>query len=144
MFLSSKIRESWKPVGQIDFIGFENDFFLIKFEVQQDVDKVLKGCPWFIGQQFLTIHLWEPDFKATIASFSSIAVWIRLLDLLIYFYDLEVLRIIGEAVGLVLRVDTHTTNGARGRFARLCVQVNLDKPFIKTIMVGKMAQVILY
>ena len=54
------------------------------------------------------------------------------------------MRIIGEAVGPVLRVDTHIANGARGRFARLCVQVNLDKPLIKIVMVGKMAQAILF
>ncbi|KAL0005022.1 hypothetical protein SO802_012583 [Lithocarpus litseifolius] len=144
MFLSSKIRELWKPVGRIDCINFENDFFLIKFEVQENVDKVLKGGRWFIGQQFLTIRLWELEFKVATASFSSVGVWIRLPDLLIEFYDPEVLRIIGEAVGLVLRVDTHTANGAWGIFARLCVQANLDKPLIKIVMVGKMAQAVLY
>ena len=32
----------------------------------------------------------------------------------------------------------------KGRFARLCVQVNLDKPLIKTIYLGKLKQVIQY
>ena len=136
MFLLSKIRELWRPSGRTDCIDLGHDFFLIKFECKEDIDKVLKGGPWFIGQQFLTIRLWEPEFKAFEASFSSVAVWIRLLELPIEYYDLVVLRKIGEAIGPVLRIDAHTANGARGRFARLCVQVNLDKPLIKTVKIG--------
>ena len=144
MFLSSKIRELWRPSGRTDCIDLGHDFFLIKFECKDDIDKVLKGGPWFIGQQFLTIRLWEPKFKASEASFSSVAVWIRLPKLPIEYYDPVVLRKIGEAIGPVLRIDAHTTNGARGRFARLCVQVNLDKPLIKTVKIGRLAQIVLY
>ena len=46
------------------------------------------------------------------------------------------LRKIGEVIGPVLKIDAHTANGARGRFARLCVQVNFDKPLIKTVKIG--------
>lgn len=58
----------------------------------------------------------------------------------IEFYDPTSLLKIGKAIGLVLRIDSHTVNGARGRFARLCVQVNLDKPLIRTVYIGKLAQ----
>ena len=81
MFLSSKIRELWRPSGHTDCINLGHDFFLIKFECKEDIDKVLKRGPWFIGQQFLTIRLWEPEFKAFEASFSSVAMWIRLPEL---------------------------------------------------------------
>ncbi|KAL0009628.1 hypothetical protein SO802_011130 [Lithocarpus litseifolius] len=144
MFLSSKIRELWKQFGRTKCIDLGHDFFLIKFECKEDIDKVLEGGPWFIGQQFLTIRLWEPEFKASEASFSSVAVWIRLPELLIEYYVPVVLRKIGEAIGLVLRIDAHTANGARGRFPRLCVQVNLDKPLIKMEKIGWIALIVLY
>ena len=32
----------------------------------------------------------------------------------------------------------------RGRFARLCVQVNLEKPLLRTIHIGKIVQSIQY
>ena len=72
------------------------------------------------------------------------AVWIRLPELPIEYYDPIVLRKIGEAIGPALRIDAHTANGARGRFARICVQVNLDKPLIKTVKIGRLAQIVLY
>lgn len=43
----------------------------------------------------------------------------------------------GKVIGLVLRIDSNTAMGARGRFARLCVQVNLDKPLHKIMHVDK-------
>nr|POE59598.1 hypothetical protein CFP56_15800 [Quercus suber] len=62
----------------------------------------------------------------------------------IEFYDLLILRKIGQAIGLVLRIDSHTANGERGRFARLCVQVNIDKPLVNSIMIGKVFQLVQY
>nr|POE73708.1 hypothetical protein CFP56_66700 [Quercus suber] len=50
----------------------------------------------------------------------------------------------GRAIGPVLRIDANTANGARGRFARLCVQVNLEKPLVKSIFLGRLKQSIQY
>ena len=75
---------------------------------------------------------------------SSVAVWVRLPKLLIEYYEPSVLRDIGSAIGSVLKIDTHTTKKARGRFARLCVQVNFDKPLIKIIKTRGLEQPVQY
>ena len=48
-FLVSKIRSMWNPRGGMDCIDLGFDFYLIKFELREDVDNILKGGPWFIG-----------------------------------------------------------------------------------------------
>ena len=68
---------------------------------------------------------------------SSIAVWIRLNGLPIEYYNAEALHLIEKAIGNVLSVDTHTTSKARGRYARLCVQVDRTKPLVTAIKIGK-------
>lgn len=40
----------------------------------------------------------------------------------------------------MLKIDTHTATEARGRFARICVQVNFDRPLIKVIKIGGLHQ----
>nr|POF19787.1 hypothetical protein CFP56_24784 [Quercus suber] len=55
-----------------------------------------------------------------------------LLELPIEYYDHSVLKEIGEAIGPILRIGTHTAAESKGCFARLCVQVNLDKPIVET------------
>ena len=143
-FLAAKIRSMWNPRGGMDCIDLGFDFYLIKFENRDDVDNVLKGGPWFIGQHFLAIRQWEPEFHASTATLSSVAVWIRLPELPIEFYEYNALMKIGKAIGPVLRIDANTANGVRGRFARLCVQVNLDKPLPKSIFLGRLKQSIMY
>ena len=72
------------------------------------------------------------------------AVWIRFPKLPIEFYDREVLKEIGSAIGPVLRIDSYTASGSRGSYARLCVQVNLEKPLINMVRIGKCRQVMMY
>ena len=121
-----------------------HDFFLIKFNDDSDYDKVLRGGPWFIREHFLAIKPWEPYFKASEATFSAVAVWIHFLELPIEFYDPSVLREIGGAIGPVLRIDSYTTMGTKASYARLYVQVDLTKPLITAVRVGKLCQKVLY
>ena len=62
----------------------------------------------------------------------------------IEFYEPNALLKIGKAIGPVLRIDSHTANGERGRFTRLCIQVNLDKPLVRKLYLGKLEQSVLY
>ena len=78
-----------------------------------------------------------PDFKPKLANVSSIAVLIRLNGLPIEYYNAKALFLIGKAIGNVLRVDIHTALEARGRFARLCIQLDVTKPLVTTIKIGK-------
>ena len=72
------------------------------------------------------------------AKFSSVAVWVRLPKLPIEFYDKIVLKEIGNAIGPMLRIDYYTASGTRGSFVRLCIQVDLDKPLINTVKIGRL------
>ncbi|KAL0015301.1 hypothetical protein SO802_002370 [Lithocarpus litseifolius] len=143
-YLSQRVRELWKPTGNMDLVDLGYDYFLARFWTKEDLDNVLKGGPWFIGQHFLAIKPWEPEFSASAADPSQVAVWIRLPGLPIEFYELEVLKKIGSAIGPVLRIDSHTAANARGRYARMCVQVRIDKPLITTVLIGKFTQKVMY
>ncbi|XP_050259954.1 uncharacterized protein LOC126705034 [Quercus robur] len=120
-FLHSRIMQLWKPAGRLDYIDLENDFYLCKFRLVEDFEKVLKGGPWFISEHYLTIHAWEPYFKPNVVACSKVAIWVCLPRLPIELYEMEVLKEIGRAIGPVLRVDANTAVGTRGRYARLCV-----------------------
>lgn len=71
-------------------------------------------------------------------------VWVRLNELPIELYEKNVLRQIGEAIGKVLRIDTHTTMEARGKYARFCVQIDINKPLTNTIVIGRFEQLVMY
>ena len=95
-------------------------FFLICFSCSDDFDNVLLGGPWFIGEHFLAIKPWEPYFKAFEAKLTSMAVWVRLPELPIEFYDASVLKEIGSVIGPVLRIDSYTALETRGVCKIMC------------------------
>ena len=143
-YLTFKLNALWKLATRMDYVNLGNDYFLIKFYCSDDYDKVLCGGPWFIGEHFLAIKPWEPYFRASGDNLSSVAVWVRFSELPIEFYDIEVLKEIGSAIGPVLRIDSYTAAGSRGSYARLCIQIDLDKPLIKSIRIGRLVQQVKY
>lgn len=116
-FLLEKITALWNPRGRIDCVGIGKEFFLIKFSTKEDYNLVLEKGPWFIGEHFLSIRPWVPNFRPSTADVLSIAVWVRLNELPIEYYQVEALKEIGSTIGKVLCIDTHTALESRGRYA---------------------------
>ena len=143
-YLTFKINSFWKPTTRIDCVNLGKDYFLIKCYSFDNYDKVLNGGPWFVGEHFLAIKPWEPYFRATGDNLTFVAVWVRFLELPIEFYDLEVLKEIGSAIGPVLQIDSYMATGLRGNYARLCIQIDIDKPLITSIRIGRMVQQVKY
>ncbi|KAL0011911.1 hypothetical protein SO802_007019 [Lithocarpus litseifolius] len=78
------------------------------------------------------------------APWSKALIMVRLNELPIEYYDSEALLIIGQAIGNVLRMNTHTATGTRGRYARLCIQVDFEKPLADAMLVNNFEQPITY
>ncbi|CAN1141085.1 hypothetical protein LINPERHAP2_LOCUS12257 [Linum perenne] len=66
---------------------------------------------------------------------NTILTWVRLPKLPIhYFNNLAVTRI-GNHIGRTVRLDLATTEGARARYARVCVEVDISKPLLRKYMI---------
>jgi hypothetical protein len=86
--------------------------------------------PWFIYDHYLTVQEWKPNFNPVSDTIKEVAVWMRISGLPIEYYDSQILRFIGNIVGKTVKVDKNTLTQERGKYARLCVQVNLTKPLL--------------
>ena len=53
-FLVERVRKMWNPCGGMDCIDLGHDYFLVKFGLPKDVDSILSGGPWFLGQHFFS------------------------------------------------------------------------------------------
>jgi hypothetical protein len=63
-------------------------------------------------------------------------VWVRFPGLNIVYYDESFLMIMTSAIGRPIKVDINTLNVKRGRFARVCVEVDLTVPVVGKIWVN--------
>ncbi|CAL1379594.1 unnamed protein product [Linum trigynum] len=60
-------------------------------------------------------------------------VWVQLPALKIHFYHKEVLTSLGNLIGRTIKLDYHTLNQQRAKFARLAVEVDLSKHLVPRI-----------
>lgn len=103
-------------------------FFRIKFQRKEDYERVLTQGPWILFGQYLMVQMWTLDFNP-FQLFPSVAMaWIRLPGLLGFLNNKKILGEIGRLIGKVAKLDFNTDNRLRGRFARMTVFINLDKP----------------
>ncbi|CAL1372433.1 unnamed protein product [Linum trigynum] len=60
-------------------------------------------------------------------------VWIQLAALKVHFYHREVLTSLGNLIGRTIKLDFHTMNRQRRKFARLAVEIDMSKPLVPRI-----------
>ncbi|XVF38342.1 hypothetical protein REPUB_Repub20aG0093200 [Reevesia pubescens] len=142
--LNARIKNLWQLEGRYKVVDVGQDYFLFKFEKKEDYKHVLEGGHWIIGGHYLTVRQWTPNFDPLLDTISKIIAWIRFPGLPLEYYDTTALTKMGSHVGKVIRLDRNTEEALRGRFARVCIELDLTKPLISKIKLGKRLQNVEY
>ncbi|KAI9123765.1 hypothetical protein K1719_005065 [Acacia pycnantha] len=129
-FMVKKLSQIWARKGLIDVFDLENDYYLVNFQHKEDYMEALTGGPWVITDAYLNVARWHPDFNPKAAKIESVVAWVRLPDLPAPLFDKKFLLNLGNSIGKAIRLDVHTAHRARGKFARMCVELDLTKPLI--------------
>lgn len=129
-YLLKRLNTIWHPKSRMELITLENDYFLVKFGSVYDYEFAKYGGPWMIMEHYLIIKEWRPNFDPYTDTTEKVIVWVRLPDLPIEYYDHEFLFRVGEKIGKPIRIDSATSLTSRGKFARLCVEVDITKPLL--------------
>ncbi|PPD80711.1 hypothetical protein GOBAR_DD22375 [Gossypium barbadense] len=142
--LQNKLYNLWKPSAPIHMMDIENGYFLVKFQNKLDCEKALSEGSWIIFGQYLTVQPWSLAFDPTQAYPNVVMAWIRFPGLPGYLYNHKIITEIGGTVGKVVKLDMNTDNRTRGRFARLAVYINLEKPLVSHILINGRKQNVEY
>ncbi|KAF7827992.1 LINE-type retrotransposon LIb DNA [Senna tora] len=128
-FLLRKVNQLWGRTGEVELVDLGNDYFLAKFDTYSDQDFALTGGPWIILDHYLIVRPWTTLFDPE-EPIQKLAAWVHLPDLPLELYDTKFLHTIRNFIGKVLRIDTNTMTQTRGKYARLCVELDLSKPLL--------------
>ena len=107
-----------------------NGYYMVKFDYAADREKVMDGGPWMMFDHYLTVQEWSEEFASPTAKVENTKVWIRFSGLNLFYYDESVSMAMASTVGRPIKVDTNTLDVTRGRYVRVCVEVNLNKPVV--------------
>ncbi|EOA25923.1 hypothetical protein CARUB_v10019305mg, partial [Capsella rubella] len=134
--LLKKLREMWRPKGAMYVVDLPRQFFMVRFELEDEYLEALTGGPWRIFGSYLMVKAWEPEFDPMTDEIVTTPVWIRLSNIPVNFYHKRLLMRLARGLGKPVKVDLTTMNFERGRFARICVDVNLKKPLKGSILIN--------
>ncbi|KAI9090781.1 hypothetical protein K1719_028634 [Acacia pycnantha] len=143
-FMVKKLSQIWARKGLIDVFDLENDYYLVNFQHKEDYMEALTGGPWVITDAYLNVARWRPNFNPKAAKIESVVAWVRFPDLPAPLFDKKFLMNLGNSIGKVIRLDVHTAHRARGKFARMCVELDLTKPLIPEFSVEGQTLSIVY
>lgn len=128
--MRDRLTRIWKLQAGFEIMDIGNDFFMVKFDIEPGRLKVMEQGPWMIFDHYLTVQTWLPEFMSPVAKIDKTLVWIRFPGLNLVYYDESILMALAAAVGNPIRVDSNTLDVRRGRFARVCVEVDLNLPVV--------------
>ncbi|CAI0459640.1 unnamed protein product [Linum tenue] len=105
------------------------------FGIKKTMKRLQWGGLWLLGDTYLTVHRWFKGFNPWKTVVTPTMVWAQLLELPIEFINKEAVMKIGEWLGKPVRADRATELGARGKYARLCAEVDLTQPLISNFKI---------
>ncbi|KAI7994381.1 hypothetical protein LOK49_LG11G02199 [Camellia lanceoleosa] len=135
--LVNKMKKLWGLQADFETLDIGHGFFIFKFDMIEDYTRVFTGGPWVAMDHYVTIRKWQHDFKPDEAEEDTTAIWMRFPNLPIEYYSERILFHIAKAFGNPLKVDIKTAMAARGKYARVCVEMDLRKPLISHFTIGK-------
>ncbi|KAK3204901.1 hypothetical protein Dsin_018947 [Dipteronia sinensis] len=127
-FMLTKLKPKWQFIGQWQLTDLEDGYFVARFQMREDLEYVLKDGPWVIANQYMVVQKWRTNFVPGEEEIKHMLVWVRLSKLPMEWIDVELLRLIEGMLGTVYKVDPITESQAKGRFARICVELDISQP----------------
>lgn len=132
----------WNAALGFSVIDLENDYLFVRFQSERDAEFALTQGPWTIMGHYLIVQLWTPRFDNSKEEIESVIAWIHLLGMALHYYHKKILRMLGQIIGSIIKVDYNNESATRGKFARLTVEVALTKPLISQFFLdGKVQKV---
>ena len=129
--LKRRLKTKWALRGDFSLIDIGCDYYVTHFTNLEDYEHVMMNGPWMIGDNYLVIREWVPNFVPEEDKVTKLTAWVRIPKVSVeYFNKHFLLHKIGQKIGRVLRVDSTIENVERGQYTRMCVEVDLTKPLL--------------
>lgn len=117
--------------GDFSLIDIGYGYYVTRFMELEDYAYVLTQGPRMLGDNYLVIRKWEPNFVPEEDNIIRLTAWVRIPRLSVeYFNKRFLLKKIKCKIGKVIRVDDTTAYVERGQYTRLSIKVNLTKPLL--------------
>lgn len=130
MIMNDRFQQLWKSQGGFDLLGVDNGYYMLKFDLQSDQDRVISGGPWLIFYHYLCVFNWTPEFASSTTKIQKSMICVQFPGRSVLYYNGNVLLGIAFVIDKPIKVDRNTLNCERGHFAQICVDIDRSLPVV--------------
>lgn len=142
--------------NEFDLIDLPNNYFIVRFLQKdgwlQQYQKILYEGPWTIQQHTILVQRWTPTFDPYHNPLGRVALWVRIPNIPIQCYNRAFISRLGNRIGKTIKVDlltpsenpTATARVERGRYARICVELDLQRKLVSKVIAANMVYQVEY
>ncbi|XP_019166933.1 PREDICTED: uncharacterized protein LOC109162703 [Ipomoea nil] len=142
--LARRLHAVWRPKARMEIISLDDFYHVVRFWSVEDYEFAKYGGPWTVMDHYLIVQDWKPYFDPKADKTERVLVWVRFPDMSVEFYDYQTIMRLGRKIGEPKYVDESTSIVSKGRFARMCVEVDIAKPLLSKYTAGRKVKRIEY
>lgn len=136
-YLVRRLISLWHITARMNVIDVGSGAYVVRFANAAERERALYDGPWVIAYHYLAVTHWFHNFDLETYSVTRLVIWVRFPNMPMEYYDPVWLLGIGKKIGTPLRVDVSTASADRGRYARICVEIDLSKPLFSKFRLRK-------
>lgn len=95
-------------------------------------------------RHYLTITKWKPNFKTTDMAVHSTLAWVCFPTLPLELFDDKNLIEIANGVGKTIRMASNLGSTMKGKYVRVCMELDLSTPLVPNVLVWGRKQPVEY
>lgn len=128
--LQNEIRAKWPCGDRVSVVEFAGGFFCFRFSGVPDDERlaILSASPWTLGGRLINLVPWKDNFLPLKERIHTAPVWLRLEGLPREYWSDRAIAKLVQSFGRLLKVDDFTSSLDLGKYARVCVELDLSMP----------------
>ncbi|KAF5175605.1 Rna exonuclease [Thalictrum thalictroides] len=111
----------------------DEEMFYFKFTSDEDKMGVIEKGPIFIAGRLFVLRLWSPEIEKRKKLISSVPIWVKFEGVPKRLWSSEGLGFLASIIGRPVCLDEATEKKTRLKFARVCIEVDVECSFPKLI-----------
>ncbi|KAK2659499.1 hypothetical protein Ddye_006032, partial [Dipteronia dyeriana] len=129
------IGKIWQVKKGVDVESVTGNIFTFHFNDQEDRNHVLSGGPWSFDDALIILE--KPVGKGAIESlnFNHAEFWVQIHQIPQLCMTKEIGRFLNEMIGEVVEVDGGAVEDCVGKFIRVKIRINIEKPLRRCLQV---------
>lgn len=80
-----KLASIWRLTRDFDILNVDNGFYMVKFDILEDREKVINGDPWMIFDHYWAVSAWSREFVSPVTRVTKTLAWVRIPGLNVVF-----------------------------------------------------------